>query len=552
MSKKTLSLYLVKNDVAEFDSVLTKGAMEQVQAGVPDVSQVESYGDSAKLYAFPGYSKPPDWVADIKSEFVVTKNLSSRSPCAVVMFKKSKRIFVLSYSYGHMYLDDAKLEPDFGLRVAINFVEDREIRGVGKSNLGLAIRDFSQAAGKKDLSVFGVNDALDLIRKVSGNSSKSEFADVVGGSLALRFSREMEFADVPEVAAEALLLFQSDSYKTTPFAVIDLLLPISDPVQEEVLDGVLVESLKKERGEFEIGFPDFISDDLVAFRFESAGISEFYPDLSLDLYNKRMGDRLGELDIETLKRHRVAAYGEENPKRSLSSWSMYNCLIGSQSFEGRRYAINEGKWYRVDDAFREQAEASYKNVVTAKDKKLTTFKKKATDEKGVKGAPKYESEKDYNRRMAEQCDYICMDGKLVHIPNKMGPGIELCDLLDISGRRLIHVKKSSRSSSILSHFFKQGTNSAELLRAHEYFRSGSIEKVEAVAGKAAAKEFEKAISEKWTVEYRIADYPRATGKFNIPFFSKLSLRDEIDKLTAMSYNVKVGFIGLPEIVPAVK
>ena len=48
----------------------------------------------------------------------------------------------------------------------------------------------------------------------------------------------------------------------------------------------------------------------------------------------------------------------------------------------------------------------------------------------------------------------------------------------------------------------------------------------------------------WTVEFWIADTPRANASFNIPFFSKISLRDEASNLVAMNYRVIVKFIGL--------
>ena len=45
---------------------------------------------------------------------------------------------------------------------------DGKLRSVERSNIGAAIRDFAQAAGQRDLRSFGFDDALDLIRKVSG------------------------------------------------------------------------------------------------------------------------------------------------------------------------------------------------------------------------------------------------------------------------------------------------------------------------------------------------------------------------------------------------
>jgi uncharacterized protein (TIGR04141 family) len=65
-------------------------------------------------------------------------------------------------------------------------------------------------------------------------------------------------------------------------------------------------------------------------------------------------------------------------------------------------------------------------------------------------------------------------------------------------------------------------------------------------GNDVATEFREAMAaeEKWTVEFVIADSPRADGRFNIPFFSKISLRDETNILKAMGYDVCLRFITL--------
>jgi uncharacterized protein (TIGR04141 family) len=140
-----------------------------------------------------------------------------------------------------------------------------------------------------------------------------------------------------------------------------------------------------------------------------------------------------------------------------------------------------------------------------------------------------------------------MDRKLVEIAEEPGRGIEACDLLDLQGRRFIHVKKSSRQSSVLSHFFKQGMNAAQMLRMYEPFRQALIQKVSQHHGAASAQQLENSLKDRWTVEFQIADTPRADGSYNIPFFSKLTLRDEARRMDAMQFDVAVRFIKLVEV-----
>ena len=171
-------------------------------------------------------------------------------------------------SYAHVYLDDAKTEAEFGLRVAINAVSDARLRSVERSNIGAAIRDFAQAAGARDLRSFGFDDALDLIRKVSGRASDDEFANMVTGARSLRFSKKIEIAEVTDVAIEAVGLFKSNAYKKTGFKIIDFLAPVLDPTVKASLDTSLVAALRDGSDEFEIAIPEILPGErrIISFR----------------------------------------------------------------------------------------------------------------------------------------------------------------------------------------------------------------------------------------------------------------------------------------------
>jgi len=239
-----------------------------------------------------------------------------------------KSIFALTFAYAHVYLDDAKTEADFGLKVAVNSVSDEKLRSVERSNIGAAIRDFAQAAGQRDLRTFGIDDALDLIRKVSGRAADGEFAETVTGSRSLRFSKKIDLADVPDAAIEAVGFFNSDAYRKTSFRFIDFLSPVLDLTVQETLDDGLVAAIRANSDEFEIALPEIVSENIGSFRFEHAGFSDFYPDLSLDLYRQSLGLRLAALTLEDLDKHSVAAYAE-NENRPSQYWSVHRALVGS-------------------------------------------------------------------------------------------------------------------------------------------------------------------------------------------------------------------------------
>jgi uncharacterized protein (TIGR04141 family) len=140
------------------------------------------------------------------------------------------------------------------------------------------------------------------------------------------------------------------------------------------------------------------------------------------------------------------------------SWPIKSCLVGSLTHSGRLYAKSEGEWFSLDDQFKRGVDDTFSTLKMAfsNDNQPPVIIKTYNGNK-----ESFESELDCNERYANECGYLCMDQRFQYLD---GGKIEACDLLDIAGKRLIHVKKGSRSSSVLSHFFKQGENPAIQLR----------------------------------------------------------------------------------------
>ena len=84
-----------------------------------------------------------------------------------------------------------------------------------------------------------------------------------------------------------------------------------------------------------------------------------------------------------------------------------------------------------------------------------------------------------------------------------------------------------------------------MLRKYQPYREAVVAKVRELYGDGIANELGKALNDRWTVEFQIADRARPNGDFNIPFFSKLTLRDEARDMEAMQFDVAVQFIRLP-------
>ncbi|MFI5023399.1 MAG: TIGR04141 family sporadically distributed protein [Alphaproteobacteria bacterium] len=542
MPKGTFTLYLAKPDVDQFEDLLSEAARDRLRRPSTRIVEAGEFGHGARLYVFVSEHIPPGWLTELRRVFTIGGRIETNSSCALLIFRASGRIFICPFAHGWMYLNEENLEGDFGLRVALNAVDDKKLKRLDRANLGDALRGVSLSPFQRDFRSFGVDDALDLVRKIGGITRDDASADTLTGSRSLKISGEFSIEELPEIASEALEFFGSRDYQETSFRVIDVVTPVSDPRLISVLDEIAVQSIRDRHDDFELGLPARYDDESVAYRFMGPRLRGRYPDLLLRNYIAAMGDRLNDINVETLRDNKIVAVYED-AARPDQKWSIRSALIGSIVHENGRYAINEGEWYRIDEAFKESIEASFQGLIEQWDRRPQPLRKVYD----AQGNGSYQSEASYNAEIAEALGHLLLDQTSIQVPGVQRSGFEPCDLLDISGKRFIHVKKSSRRSNVLSHFFKQGANSAQQFKRFPAAWEQLEEIVRVRYGGQTVQRLVQAIDDRqlnWAVEFWVADSPRMNGEFNIPFFSKISLRDEASSLTAMSYRVSLRFIGL--------
>lgn len=150
----------------------------------------------------------------------------------------------------------------------------------------------------------------------------------------------MELADIPDAAVTAAKLFASTAYRKTAFRVIDFLSSVLDLTLQDELDAKLVEAIKADSDDFEIAIPAITPETVATYRFENANIKGYHADLSLDLYRDELGDELKKIDIETLKKHRVAGSLIESVCRSILA-ELEIPLPAKQDISGLYRAVRE-------------------------------------------------------------------------------------------------------------------------------------------------------------------------------------------------------------------
>ncbi|MER9772037.1 DUF6119 family protein [Mesorhizobium sp. M0220] len=540
---KTFALYLVKNDVETFDDVLTETAKDRLEAGDAIVKDSTDLGEKARAFIFDNIPRPPQWLADLNDVFSGLPSIKNKSSSAIVAFEHGSRIFLVPFAHGWQYIDDTTIEMDFGLMVVINSLSDDRVKRIDRSNLGEAIKGVSQSAFQRDLRAFGIDEALDLVRRITGRTdSTDDFADNLAGATALKVTREMTLSEMADVAEEALIRFHCDAYKKTSFQIIDKVRPILNQLLLAKLDTKAVEVIKSDQDNFELSMPGWSEEDVVYYGFSGLPLQRRFADLLMENCRAELGSDITSLDVESIKSKHGVFAEFANDAIGKQRWSIKKALIGSLVVEGGLYAISEGEWYRVDQQFKNDVDSTFQTLI----KKWTSAPLKMIKKISANGKKTgFETELEYNKRCAAAYGQVCLDQEILQVPSVPYGKFEACDLLDIGNKRLIHVKKSSRQSSVLSHFFKQGSNSARILKAYPEAREVLINKVQTVAGKVSADALKASLGDSLAgraVEFHVVDAPRPDGSFQIPFFSRITLRDEARTLKGMTFGVALRFI----------
>ena len=540
MARRTLTLYLAKPDVEQFEDVLTESAVERLRGQRTQIVNAPEFGDGARLFIFASHVFTPAWLAELGRHFDFNDGILTSSASAVLTFWVGQRLFVSTFATGWMSVNEENIEGSFGLRVALNGLNDDKLRRLERANLGDAMRGVSLSPFQRQFESFGLDDALDLVRKISGVANEGSSADVITGAKSIKLSGEFDVSDLPDLAAECLEAFESTAYRETSFRVLDLVAPVADRRLASELDEELCHRIRNQTGEFELGLPDTQEIQTVGYKFVGLNQRGHRPDLLLEHYVSLLGDRLDQFDTEMVRKHQILSVHDE-PGLS-QKWSIRMALVGSLEYDGDLYAINEGEWYNLDQPFKVSIDQTFRENRS----EWTDQPVRMTRILDEKGNAKFESEARYNRSVAGQKGWLCLDQKLISVAGVQRSEFEVCDLLDIENKVLIHVKKSSRKSSVLSHFFKQGSNSTQQMAKFGGAWDALAERLEEEFGVEHAEALREAMEDDtpWTVEFLIADSTRANGEFNIPFFSKITLRDELSSLKAMGYDVRLKFLRL--------
>jgi len=517
---------------------LVKSGVRRVAAVVEDTRALDSYdltaglGFDGRLYVSPPKQGPPNWLRFVQTGLEdALEKLTNRTNAAVLVIRRNRRIFALTFGHGRHLLREDLLQPDFGLRAALNALRHDSLWSLDSFAVEeQTVHKRSQASRASGIEVFGVDVSRDILRAVTGVPREDLPLQAVSGTGdTLAISVRTDFKGLGPVTDLLLSLYRKRTYKEH-FSWVDNVQRVRDPTIVEDLDRRLLEDLAKDEPQSYLAPPEPLEWDSVhAFGYTGG---RKHRDLNMTLATYLANIDEDSMTIETLKRHKVSAY-EDSGEDPTNAWPVYKCLVFESSHGGRRFVLTAGEWFEIDRDFANGVSRVVRRVPKA-DVPLPNVRRPANDT--------LESEPEYNQRVArEEPTMALLDRKSARCRGT-ATSIEVCDLLSQDGD-LIHVKHKKGGSSSLSHLFAQGRMSGEALLRDEDFRED-------------ARRFLRQIRPSWERrvpvekpepgDYRVvfailggdADQP---GE-GLPFFSQLNLARTYEALAALGY--RVGVVGV--------
>lgn len=480
----------------------------------------------------------PKWSKFLELTDAEKTKLYNITAFGLVFVKASDRWFAISFGMGHVKLDPAKFEQDFGLRVVLNSVDPKQLKSADiRTPDENTLSRRSQTSRGSDQTAFAIDVERDIVRGLAGKPKNSKFASRVAGTDSLTMDRKMMVADLPTACAEAYAMYQKTDYKAH-FGWIDQIRHVREKDLIDKLDAALVAALDAavkggSKDGLHLAFPVIYDPEKTnLLRYKGFRSNLLFPDLDFAGYFEAMQERgKAAYTLDDLSLHTVHEVDDEG-KDCDGKWKISDCLVFETALDGNTYILSGGRWYQIDTNLAKEVEDFFQNIPHFT----------------LPAAEADENEEKYNARLkGTEADLLCLDRKLI-FPTGASSSIEICDFVS-RDKHLIHIKDKT-SSSRLSHLFNQGTVSGRVLILDGAARDKVRSKISEVEGETGQTGFAEIICASgddfrpndFTVVYAVL----ATGDTpKLPFFSLVTMRHAIRDLQALGYSYGFAWVKKP-------
>lgn len=456
-----ITFYLTKENVT-IDSILDD---EEGIDGKLAIRKTDFEVDDAecRFIYFETYSERtnPPWIdfvnekVDTEAPFVFAD--ASRSPNGILLIKIEARVFAAVFGRSAASCLNRKvLEPDFGIKTAMNMCGNEEIRQTRtQSNAITPTHIDRQASRPSDSFVFGLSEAEDL-RYISAHIKGQKNTTLQG-----RDNLTVKVIGEDKLTWERLIAqcqtfrerFEARDYIEL-FPNYRNFQPATE-AETEALNGLLLEALKaKDYSKIDLCIPEFLSSEEYGFSFSNKPKQEnkIFSFLNPSQLEEVFANP-DDLTIERLESRKVFAYSpSEGRVLSYMRWPIFDCIVYEHAINDDYFVLSSGRWTKVDPEFHRSIIDFMANKVREEDAEQWCCDIDISDDEA-----KQNTEAKFNNKVVElRPSTILFDRAKLRI----GTGRkdkEFCDVLELcpDGRvRIINVKKYKDAASI-NYLFSQ-------------------------------------------------------------------------------------------------
>lgn len=332
------------------------------------------------------------------------------------------------------------LEPDFGFKVAYNGINVEEVKGYTSTKQVGSVR--------KQKSVTLNPPSLVPLEQLGGNLGRLKDKCYEGKGPYVSVTEKIETLEqLPLVCDKVYNLFseiENSEGISSKFKVVR-----DDKIIKD-LNSKLIKDFKK----WMFFTPEFLTIDSETHYLNKSKKEYTLEEIFDKLKEKSFfNDCSNEIDkLSRLKKWKIKYVDSEKTEEK---FSIYSHIYYTTSIEKVTYSLIDGFWRKIDTDYAKNINDFVENLYESSKLRATYFLPKR----------KKESEAEYNLRMVKETNnkFLLMDQRDIKPAGEKTTSVEMCDLIELEAKKLIHVKVGNKSSD-LSHLFSQGFGSAEILR----------------------------------------------------------------------------------------
>lgn len=480
----------------------------------------------------------PTWVKKLSSLFNFNNlKVCNISNSFIFFVEVENRVFAYTMGYSHHLVDKALIEHNFGLIVTLNEIDHNKITAIDARKITSSIHQKREvSADYNRLRDFEFDFNQELISSLSGSSNeKSTYIDGnFTGADSLKIKIKLDIGNILSFSKSLLDSYKKDNYKEYFDFINNIKLIKDSNIYKGCFENLFKSIQSKDIDNVTILPPidvDLTENDLYLLHngIQIAKIKALNIKTILDVISQQQIPLNSFSDFDKLQ---ISISGNDNVEK-LINWIIYEYVDNSI-----KYIYIENKIFEIKQ--------EYLNGVISFIQRYEVDLDKFNQSENVKVPSifrdrngKIESEGEYNIKFANNnsTKAVCLDkDNFRKFPDRPNDQVEICDVVTITGKKLICVKKFG-SSAQLSHLFMQGLVSAELLSSLKEYRDELNDKVKGKIQEEFIIEDTFNIKD-FTIVYAICVDGNSIAE-RLPFFSKISLRSAIINLQKLGINVEI-------------